>query len=177
MDCSPPPAAWELPPPLEEDTGGELGSLEEAVTNCAEPSPAASSLGSWADECEQADAALAAAEAQMGQGCPEESPEGATALEGDLLMEEDGEWMVALKAALAPRPGETGGPPKGRQRDAKPIQGPPLTKGGQKKPGPAAGKGTAAPTGVGAAAQGSAAGKKPHRPSSPRSRKRTRSRW
>ena len=66
MDCSPPPVAWELPLPLEEDTGGELGSLDEAVTDCAEPSPAASSLGSWADECERADAALAAAEAQMG---------------------------------------------------------------------------------------------------------------
>ena len=50
MDCSPPPLAWELPPLLEEDAGGELGSLEEAVTDCAEPSPAASSLGSWADE-------------------------------------------------------------------------------------------------------------------------------
>ena len=34
MDCSPPPPAWELPPPLEEDAGGELGSLEEAVTDC-----------------------------------------------------------------------------------------------------------------------------------------------
>ena len=83
MDCSPPPAAWELPPPLEEDAGGELGSLEEAVTDCAEPSPAASSLGSWADECERADAALAAAEAQMGQGCGEENSEGVAALNGD----------------------------------------------------------------------------------------------
>ena len=171
MDCSPPAAAWELPPPLEEDAGWERGSLEEAVTNCTEPSPAASSLGSWADKCERADAALAAAEAQMGRGCVAESPEGDVALNGDLLMEEDGEWMVALKAALALRPlrpGETGGQPKGRQRAAKPTQGPPPTKGGQKKPGPAAGKGTAAPTGAGAAAQGSAAGKKPHRPSSPR---------
>ena len=102
MDCSPPPADWELPPPLEEDTGGELRSLDEAVIDCAEPSPAASNLGSWADECEWADAALAAAKAQMGQGCAEESPEGAAALDGDLLREEDGEWMVALKAALVP---------------------------------------------------------------------------
>ena len=95
---------------------GELGSLEEAVTDCTEPSPAASSLGSWADECERADAALAAAEAQMGRGCGEENPEGAAALNGDLLMEEDGEWMVALKEALAPRPavaGGDGGPAKG----------------------------------------------------------------
>ena len=36
MDCPPLLVIWELPPPLEEDTGGELGSLEEAVTNCAE---------------------------------------------------------------------------------------------------------------------------------------------
>ena len=48
MDCSSPAAAWELPPPLEEDAGGELGLLEGAVTECAEPSPGASSLGSWA---------------------------------------------------------------------------------------------------------------------------------
>ena len=68
MDCSPPPSAWEFPPPLEEDARGELGSLEEAVTDCAEPSPTASSLGSWADKCERADAALATAEAQMGRG-------------------------------------------------------------------------------------------------------------
>ena len=49
-------------------------------------------------------------------------------------MEEDGEWMVALKAALAPqppRPGETGDQPKGRQRVPKPIQGSPPTKGDQ----------------------------------------------
>ena len=150
MDCSSPPAAWELPP-LEEDARGELGSLEEAVTDCAEPSPAASSLGSWADECERADAALAA-EAQMGRGRGEDNPEGTAALDGDLLMEEDGEWMVALKEALAPQPGETGSQPKDRQRATKAVQGPLPTRGGQKKPEPAAGKGTAAPTGAGAAA-------------------------
>ena len=118
MDCSPPPVAWELPLLLEEEARGELGSLEEVVTERTEPSPAASSLGSWADECERADATLAIAEAQMGWGCTEESPEGDAAFDGDLLMEEDGEWMVALKAALAhqpPRPAETGGPPKGKE--------------------------------------------------------------
>ena len=117
------------------------------VAEGTEPSPAASSLGSWADECEWADAALAAAEAQMGRGCAEGSPEGDAALNGDLLMEEDCEWMVALGAALAPRPPQlagTGGQPKGWQGAPKPIQGPPPTKGGQKKPGPAPGKGTAA---------------------------------
>ena len=107
-------------------------------------------MGSWADECEWADAALADAKAQMGRGCAEESPEGAAALKGELLMEEDVEWMVALKAALAtqhPQPGETGGQPKGWQRATKPIQGPPLTKGGHKKPGPAAGRGQRPPQG------------------------------
>ena len=83
---------------------GELGSLEEVGADFTEPSPAASSLGSWADECEQADAALAAAEAQMGRGCPEESLEGDTALAGDLLGEEDCEWLAALGAAIAPPP-------------------------------------------------------------------------
>ena len=64
---------------------GELGSLEEVEAAFAEPSPAASSLGSWAGECEWADAAFATAEAQMGRGCPEESLEGDLTLAGDLL--------------------------------------------------------------------------------------------
>ena len=33
MDCSSPAAAWELPPPLEEDAGGELGLLEGQSPN------------------------------------------------------------------------------------------------------------------------------------------------
>ena len=69
---------------------------------------------------------------------------------------------------MAAAAGGDGGQPKGRQRATKAIQGPPPTRGGQKKPEPAVGKWTAALTGVGAAAQGSAAGKKPHCPSSPR---------
>ena len=88
MDCSLLLAAWELPPPLEEEARGELGSLEEAVAEGTEPSPAASSLGSWADECERADSALAAAEAQLGRGCMEEIPESDTAPDRELLMEE-----------------------------------------------------------------------------------------
>ena len=63
MDCSLPPPAWELPLPPGEEMEGELGLLEEMGVVFTEPSPAASSLGFWADECEQADAALAAAEA------------------------------------------------------------------------------------------------------------------
>ena len=70
MDCSLPPAAWELPPPPGEGMEGELGSLEEVEAAFAEPSPAASSLGSWADECEGADAALATAESSDGAGMP-----------------------------------------------------------------------------------------------------------
>ena len=111
---------------------GELGSLEEVGADFTEPSPAASSLGSWADECEQADAALAAAEAQMGRGCPEESLEGNTALSGDLLGEEDCEWLAALGAAIAPRQPRlegAGGQPLGQQEAPKPIQGPLPAKG------------------------------------------------
>ena len=82
-----------------------MGSLEEVGAAFTKPSPAASSLGSWANECERADAALAAAKAQMGRGCPEESLEGDTALAGDLLEEENWEWLAALGAAIAtPRP-------------------------------------------------------------------------
>ena len=154
--------------------------LEEAVAECTEPSPAASSLGSWANECERANAALAAAEAQLGRGCTEEILESDTALDGELLMEGEGEWMVALKEALAPRPPrlvETGGPPKGRQGAPKPVLGPPPAKGGQKKPGPTPGKGTVAPTGGGATGQGAAARKKPHRPSNLGALVKTRSKW
>ena len=104
MDCSPPPAAWELPPPQGEELEGELGSLEEVGAAFVEPSPTVSSLGSWADECERADAALAAAEAQMGRRCPEGNLEGNTALAGDLLEEENWEWVTALGAAIAPPP-------------------------------------------------------------------------
>ena len=100
MDCSPPPAAWELPPQGEE-LEGELGSLEEVGAAFIKPSPAASSLGSWADECERAHAALAATEAQMGRGRPEKSLEGDTALTGDLLEEENWEWLTGLGAAIA----------------------------------------------------------------------------
>ena len=46
MDCSPPVAAWELPPPQGEELGAELGSLEEVGTAFTKPSMAASSLGS-----------------------------------------------------------------------------------------------------------------------------------
>ena len=122
--------------------------MEEVEAAFTEPSPAASSLGSWADECERADATLAAAEAQMGRGCPKESLEGDTALAGDLLEEENWEWLAALGAAIVPpplRPEGARGQPPGRQGAPKPIQGPPPAKGDQRKPGPAPGKGTVAP--------------------------------
>ena len=127
MDCSPPAAAWELPPPQGEELGGELGSLEE--------------VGAAFTECERADAALASAEAQMGRGCPEESPEGNTALAGDLLEEENWEWLTALGAAIKPPPqpeGARGRPPA--RRAPRLIQGPPPAKGDQENPGPAPGR-------------------------------------
>ena len=94
---------------------GELGLLEEVEAAFTEPSPAASSLGSWANECERADAALAATEAQMGQGCPEERLEGNAALAGVLLGEEDCEWLAALGAAIAPPPPRLEGAGVGRR--------------------------------------------------------------
>ena len=118
MDWAPPPAAWELPPPHGEELGAELGSLEEMGAAFTEPSLTVSSLGSWADECERADAALAAAKAQMGRGCPDESPGDTTATAKAQLDEEDWEWLTALGAAMAlpqPRPAGTGGQPLGRQ--------------------------------------------------------------
>ena len=119
MDCSPPLGAWELPPPRGEELGAELGSLEEMGAAFIEPSLTASSLGSWAYECEQADAALAAAEAQMGRGCPDESPGDVTATAEAQLDEdeEDREWLTALGAATAtlqPHLGGTGDQPPGR---------------------------------------------------------------
>ena len=152
-----------------------MGSLEEVDTAFTEPSTTASSLGSWANECERADAALTAAEAQVGRGCTEEILESDAALDGELLMEEDGEWMVALKAALEPGPprlGETGGQPKGQQGAPKPIQGPPPTKGGQKKLGPALG-----PQGEGPPPKELLPGRSLTALAAREARKRTRSRW
>ena len=97
MDWAPPPAAWELPPPHGEELGAELGSLEEIEAAFTEPSLTMSSLGSWADECKRADAALATAKAQMGRGCTDEST-GDAAAEAQ-LDEEDWEWLAALGAA------------------------------------------------------------------------------
>ena len=107
----------------------------------------------------------------MGRGFPKESLEGDTALAGDLLGEEDCEWLAALGAAIAAPPLRlegAGGRPPGRQGATKPIQGPPPAKGDQRKPGPAPGKGAVAPKAGEATAQGAAARKKPRHPSSPR---------
>ena len=109
--------------------------MEAAFT---EPSLVASSLGSWADECEQADAALAAAEAQMGRRGLDESLGDDTATAGDLLEEEDWEWLTALGAAncaTAALPGGTVGQPPGQQGAPKSAQRPPPAKSDQKNPG------------------------------------------
>ena len=166
MDCSPPAAAWELPPPQGEELGAELGSLEEMGAAFTEPSLAASSLGSWADECERADA-----EAQMGRRCPDESLGDDTATAGDLLEEEDWERLTALGVANAtppPRPGGTLDWPLGQQGAPESIQGPPPATANQKNPGPAPGKGAVAPKAGEATTQGATAGRKPRRPSSQR---------
>ena len=126
MDCSPPAAAWELPPPQGEELGAELGSLEEMGAAFTEPSLVASSLGSGADECERADAALAAAEAQMGRRGREESLKDDTTTAGDLMEEEDWEWLTGLGAAIAPplpRLGGTMGRKPGTQEAPKPATG------------------------------------------------------
>ena len=143
MEWAPPALAWELLPPGEE-LGAELGSLEEMGAAFTEPSLAASSLGSWADECERADAALGAAEAQMGRGCPDESLGDDTATARDPLEEEDWEWLTALGVATVPPPPHpvgTVGWPLGRQEAPKSVQGPPPAKGAQRNPGSAPGKG------------------------------------
>ena len=148
-----------------------MGSLEEVGAAFTKPSPAASSLGSWANECERADAALAAAKAQMGRGCPEESLEGNTALAGDLPEEENWEWLTSLGVAIAPPPPQPAGArgrPPGRQGAPKPVQEPPPAKGDQKKPGQAPGKGAVAPKAGEAATQVAPTGRKPHCPNSPR---------
>ena len=136
-----------------------------------EPSLAVSSLGSWADECERAGPALAAAEAQMGRGCSDESRGDDTATTGDPLEKEDWDWLTVLGAAIAPlrpRPGGTLGQPPGRQGAPKSVQGPPTAKGAQKNPGLAPKKGEVAPKAGEAATQGAPVGRKPRRPSSPR---------
>ena len=75
--------------------------------------------------------------AQMGRGCPEESLEGDLTLAGDLLREEDGAWLVALKAAIVPPPprleGARGLPPS-QQGAPKPVQGLPPAKGDKSRP-------------------------------------------
>ena len=136
MDWASPPALWELPPPRWEELGAELGLLEEMGAAFTEPSPTTSSLGSWTDECERADAALAAAEAQMGRGCPEESPGDATATAETQLDEdeEDWEWLTALGAAPAPPQPHSAGTrnqPPGQQEAPGAAQGPPPEHGGR----------------------------------------------
>ena len=127
-------------------------------------------FSAWADECEWANAPLAAAEAQMDRRCPEESLEGDTALAGDLLEEENWEWLTALGAAIAPPlPAGAGGRLPGRQGAPKPVQELPLAKGDQKNPGPAPGKGAVAPKAGEATTLGAPTLRKPHCPNSPRS--------
>ena len=162
--------------------GAELGSLEEVGAAFAEPSLAVSSLGSWADECERADTALAAAEAQMGLGCPDESMGADTATAGDLLEEDDWDWLTngqrgpstvndragsgrcAAAASARGTQGSAAGPARGPQASSRATDG----QGGPAEPGGGAKEGGNSPRAGVTATQGAATGRKPRRPSSPR---------
>ena len=75
-------------------------------------------------------------------------PESDAAPDGELLMEEEGEWMVALKAALVPRPprlGETGGQPKGRQRGSQAYPRAAADQRGPEEAGAGPGEGDSSP--------------------------------
>ena len=102
MDWAPPPAVWELPPPAEADLRAELGSIEVIEAALADLDPSESSLGSWADECERADAALAATEAQLGRTGDRPEMDAALAAAESWMEKEDRELLVVLEAAMAP---------------------------------------------------------------------------
>ena len=85
--------------PIGADLGAELGSLEPTGATEEEVPSSTSSMGSWADECERADTALAAAEDQMGRK------------DRDLLAELD-----AAMAPLHPRHPEPGSRPIAQRR-------------------------------------------------------------
>ena len=80
------------------------------------------------------------------------------------MVDRAGSGHCAATAAARGSRGWAAGP----QGAPKPVQGPPPAKGDQKKPGPAPGKGAVAPKAGEAATQVAPAGRKPHRPNSPR---------
>ena len=99
----------------------------------ADPDPSESSLGSWADECERADAALAATEAQMGRKGERQEDNTSLAAAEAQMEKEDRELLVTLEAAMAPlRPCQAGpeGRPPSKKRDALQKQRPQLHNGG-----------------------------------------------
>ena len=97
-----PPAVWALPLPAKVDLGAELGSLEAIEAALADLDPSESSLGSWANECERADATLAAAEAQLGRTGDGPEMDAALAAAEARMEKEDRELLVVLEAAMAP---------------------------------------------------------------------------
>ena len=72
----------------------------------ADLDPSESSLGSWADECERADAALAATEAQLGRTGDRPEMDAALAAAESWMEKEDRELLAALEAAMAMLPGK-----------------------------------------------------------------------
>ena len=110
----------------------------------------------------------------------EEIPKKDAALDGELLMEEDGEWRVALKAALAPRP-----PRRGRREFRRRAgKGLPSLSTGRRQPRGARrsrgwhrGGGQQSPRGKGPPLKGLPPGKSLTALAACEARKRTRSRW
>ena len=67
----------------------------------ADPDLSESSLGSWADECERANPALAAAKDQMGRTGEGHETDASLAAAEARMEKEDREWLAALEAAMA----------------------------------------------------------------------------
>ena len=89
----------------------------------ADLDPSESSLGSWADECERADAALAATEAQLGRTGDRPEMDAALAAAESWMEKEDRELLAALEAAMATLHPHPPPPPNRSQRTGLPARG------------------------------------------------------
>ena len=98
----------------------------------ADPDLSESSLGSWADECERANAALAAAEDQMGRTGEGHETDASLAAAEARMEKEDREWLAALEAAMAllhPRQQGPENQPPNKGRATRQKHQPPLPNG------------------------------------------------
>ena len=95
----------------------------------------------WADECERANAALAAAEDQMGRTGEGHETDASLAAAEARMEKEDREWLAALEAAMAllhprqqspenqpPNKGPTRGQPGANQKPIRPDRNEPGAK-------------------------------------------------